>query len=207
MYLPAVCRASDRPLLLSLMRRHPFVTLVGVLDGAPEIAHLPALVDDEPLRLELHVARGNPLARLAEAGAPLTAVFHGPHAYVSPRFYRTAPNVPTWNYVVVHASGPTRLLPAADGMDHVRKLTAAFEAGASAPWAVEQVADHAARLAPGFVAFEIAVERLEGKLKLSQNRKPEDWTAVVERFGKSDDADEREMAALMLRLGPQRERG
>lgn len=202
MYLPPAFRIADRALVLTLMRRHPFATLVGILDGAPEIAHLPVLTKDEPLRVEAHVARGNPLVRQVEQGAPLTVVFHGPHAYVSPRYYRTSPNVPTWNYVVVHASGPTRMLPGSAAMDHVRELTSVFEAGASAPWTLEQVGDHAARLAPGFVAFEIAVERLDAKLKLNQNRQPEDWAAVVDRFGRSDEAQEREMAALMERLGP-----
>ena len=137
MYLPAAFGCDDLPLLLSLMRRHPFATVVGVAGGAPEIAHLPLLVKEGPLRIEGHVARQNPLARLVEAGAPLTAVFHGPHAYVSPRFYRTAPNVPTWNYAVVHASGPAR---ATEALPHVRELTAAFEAG---QWAPDE--GHAAR--------------------------------------------------------------
>src|SRR4051812_30548956 len=112
MYQPPLFRNSDPALLLPLMQRHPFATLVGVLDGAPEVAHLPLLAKDRPLRIEGHVARPNPMVRLVEAGARLTAIFHGPHAYVSPRFYRTAPNVPTWNYAVVHASGPVRLVEA-----------------------------------------------------------------------------------------------
>ena len=199
MYLPKAFESGDLPLLLSLMRSHPFATVVGVVGGAPEIAHLPLLVKEEPLRIHGHVARQNPLARLVEAGAPLTAVFHGPHAYVSPRFYRTSPNVPTWNYCVVHASGAARAIEA---LPHVRELTARFEAGAERPWTVEE--PYAARIAPGLVAFEIAVETLSGKLKLNQNRKPEDWAAVVQRFDASDDPDEREMVALMRRLGPPR---
>ncbi|MGZ6143583.1 MAG: FMN-binding negative transcriptional regulator [Myxococcales bacterium] len=203
MYLPAAFENNDRALLLSLMGRHPFGTVVGVLDGAPEIAHLPLLAKDEPLRIAGHVARQNPLVRLLEAGAPLTAVFHGPHAYVSPRFYRTTPNVPTWNYVVVHASGRARIV--ADPMAHLRELVAVFEAGAAERWTVESVAGYAARIAPGLVAFEIDVERLEGKLKLNQNRKPEDRAAVAEHFAASGDAGERDMAALMkLAGGPTR---
>ena len=196
MYLPQAFESSDVPLLLSVMRRHPFATLIGVIDGAPEIGHVPLLVKEQPLRIQGHVARPNPLARLVEAGARLTAVFHGPHAYVSPRLYRTAPNVPTWNYVVVHASGPARII---DTVPHVTELTASFEAGAERPWTADDA--YAARLAPGVVAFEIAVETLSGKLKLNQNRKPEDWAAVVDRF-ESGDAAENEVAALMKRLGP-----
>lgn len=200
MYLPKAFARDDRPLLVSLMRRHSFATVIGVFDGAlPEIAHLPLLIKEEPLRICGHVAKQNPLARLVEAGAPLTAIFHGPHAYVSPRYYVTAPNVPTWNYVVVHATGPARAI---ETLPHVRELTASFEAGAAAPWTPDET--YAARLAPAVVAFELTVETLAGKLKLNQNRKPEDWAAVVERFSASGDPAEREMAALMRSLGPPR---
>ena len=64
MYLPQAFESSDVPLLLSLMRRHPFATLIGVIDGAPEIGHVPLLVKEQPLRIQGHVARPNPLARL-----------------------------------------------------------------------------------------------------------------------------------------------
>jgi transcriptional regulator len=195
MYLPPLFAVTDRALLLELMRRHPFATVIGVVDGAPEIAHLPLLVKDES-RIEGHVARANPLARLVERGAPLTAVFHGPHAYVSPRVYRTKPNVPTWNYVVVHASGPTCAIVGHDAVaTHLRQLVDSFESGA---WSYELVREHADQILPGVVAFALTVERLEGKLKLNQNRHPEDWAGVVEHFADR----EPEMVALMRRLGP-----
>jgi transcriptional regulator len=200
MYQPAHFRVNDRALLVELMQRHPFGTVVGVIDGAPEIAHLPLLGKDAPLRVQGHVARGNPLVRLIDAGAPLTAVFHGPHAYVSPRLYRTTPNVPTWNYAVVHARGPARRVDAS--LDHLRELAATFEAGAPEPWTVESVAEHAQRILPGLVAFEISVVELDGKLKLNQNRKPEDWAGVVEHLSASSDPALAEMVALMRRIGP-----
>lgn len=190
MYLPAAFRSDDRALLLSLMQQHPFATLIAIEDGEPEITHVPLLARDEPLRLHGHVARQNPMARLIEAGVPLTAIFHGPHAYVSPRFYASSPNVPTWNYAVVHATGRPRLIEA---LPHVRDMVEALERGA---WTADEA--YAARLERGLVAFEIAVERLDGKLKLNQNRKPEDWAAVVRHFEES----EPEMVALMKKLGP-----
>ena len=195
MYLPASFEVNDRAILLEIMHRHTFATVVGVLDGEPEIAHLPTLAKDAPLRVCGHVARSNPMARMVEAGAPLTAVFHGPHAYISPRFYATTPNLPTWNYVVVHARGPTRVLP--DAMAHLRELVGLHENGG---WPLDD--DYAHKMVRGVVAFEISVERLQGKLKLNQNRKPEDWAAVVKHF----EDTEPEMVSLMKRLGPPRAR-
>lgn len=75
MYLPRLFDQRDRAQLLELMRAHPFATLVATHEGEPEISHVPVLVlDDEPLRIQGHVASGNPLARLIEAGAPAPTI-------------------------------------------------------------------------------------------------------------------------------------
>src|SRR3546814_1620967 len=95
------------------MRVHPFAILAAATGpGAVEITHLPILVDrdGEVVTLRGHVARANPMARLIADSTPqaplhATAVFAGPQAYVSPDWYETENQVPTWNYLAVHASG------------------------------------------------------------------------------------------------------
>src|SRR5690349_15310530 len=141
MYLPRPFREDDRARLLALANAHPFATVVGVGppgddgDAAPEIAHLPCLVDDGLARVQLHVARGNRLGALAAAGARLTAVFHGPHGYVTPRWYaEPSRQVPTWSYAVVHLSGPARVLDEDALLAQLRLMAARFEQGAAAPW-------------------------------------------------------------------------
>jgi transcriptional regulator len=205
MYLPRLFHNTDRAQLLELMRDHPFATVVAVNGEEPEVAHLPVLVlEGEPLRLQAHVARGNPLAQMVEAGARLTVIFHGPHCYVSPRLYANAENVPTWNYAVVHAQGRARALSQEATLPHLRALIASFEAGAPQPWAPEQAGALPDRLLPGVVAFEVEVDHLEGKFKLNQNRKPEDWQGVVAAFERSERPDERAVLTLMKRNGPPR---
>lgn len=203
MYLPRPFDHRDRAQLVELMRAHPFATLVATHEGEPEISHVPVLVlDDAPLRIQGHVARGNPLGRVIEAGAPATVVFHGPHCYVSPRFYANADNVPTWNYAVVHARGSLRALSTEAVLPHLRALVASFEAGARPPWTLERAGALTASLVPGLVAFELEVTELTGKFKLSQNRDAEDWQSVVDALAKSDDPATRAVLALMERSGP-----
>ena len=185
------------------MRAHPFATVVGVVDGAPEIAHLPVLIleHEGALLVQAHVARGNPIAQLAAQGAQLTFVFHGPHGYVSPSLYLSAPQVPTWNYAVVHASGQVRALPNdREKMQHLEALVSTFERGRAQPWSLESSRALSTQLLTGIIAFEVQVSHLETKLKLSQNRAPEDRAAVLRHYESSQNADERAMAALMRQL-------
>jgi transcriptional regulator len=172
MYLPRSFAESDRARLKALCDDHPFATVVGLdvsaAPPAPEIAHLPCLVDGE-----------------AAAGERLTAVFHGPHCYVTPRWYGDpARQVPTWNYAVVHASGPARVMDAGELRALVGELSARFEAGAEAPWAAAETAPgYIDGLLGGIVGIRIEVDRLEGKYQLSQNRSAEDRARVRAGLG------------------------
>jgi transcriptional regulator len=186
----------------ALVRAHAFATLVAVLDGEPFATHVPLLLDEArgPLgTLSGHVARTNPHWRAFDGRTPALAIFHGPHAYVSPRWYRGPDQVPTWNYEVVHAIGAPRVVedPAA-----VRALLARmaeqYEAGSPEPW---NPADLPERVADGLqraiVAFELPIERLEGKRKLSQNKAPADRAGVVAGLLAAGDPASLAVAAAM----------
>jgi transcriptional regulator len=144
-----------------------------------------------------HLARANSHWR-ALGDAPSTAIFHGPHAYVSPTWYATAPAVPTWNYAVVHVTGPARADegPAATEA-HVAELVARFETGPGA-WSPASVpGDYRGNLARAIVAFELRAERVEGKLKLGQNRSADDRRGVIERLERDGGDAGRALAAMM----------
>ena len=192
MYRPALYRSDDRPLLLELMRSYRFATLVTAVDGVPFATHLPFIVDDDALIG--HVARANPHWRHFDE-RPSLVVFAGPHAYVSPRWYRApAEHVPTWNYAAVHVYGVPELLDSEASIRALDRLVEQEEAGAPHPW----IADAAVRdrRAPAIVAFRIPLERVEGKLKLSQNREPEDAARVIAAL--TEEAPE--VAAWMRRV-------
>src|SRR5271166_4499261 len=110
MYLPDHFRLEDRDALLTHAAANPFATVVTHDLGKLCVSHLPLLVDLQQSLLRGHLARENPQLAHFAAGSEALAIFHGPHAYVSPSVYEEHPSVPTWNYVVVHIRGRARLV-------------------------------------------------------------------------------------------------
>jgi transcriptional regulator len=182
MYLPPAFRETDLQTLHHLIVDYSFGTLVSLVDGQLFATHLPFLLEPErgPYgTLVAHMARPNPHWR--SFPGPVLAIFQGPHAYVSPSWYQTTPSVPTWNYEVVHCSGQAAVI---EDPARVRALLDAtvdqFEAGLSEPWSTRRVSDeYIGQMTRGIVAFEVPIERLEGKRKLSQNRPAVDIPSVA----------------------------
>ena len=200
MYLPPAFAEPDPTVLHAVMRRHGFALLVTVLDGTPVATHLPLLLDAERGphgTLWGHLARPNHQWQGFGPGESL-AVFQGPHAYVSPTWYTSAPAVPTWNYVAVHAYGTPQVVddPAAirAGLD---RLTAVYEGDGPGAYRPDWGIDFTTNLAKGIVAFELPISRLEGKFKLSQNRSEADQAAVAARLAAAAEGDERALGVLM----------
>jgi transcriptional regulator len=181
MYVPDHFREDRSDVLHQAMRQIGFATLVTQnLDAN----HLPMLLDGNVLRG--HVARANPVWKLGQGAA--LAIFLGPHAYVSPNAYpskaETGKAVPTWNYITVHARGPIRWRQEPDWLRaHVTALSQTHESGRPTPWQVSDApANYIDGLLRGIVGFELAIEGLEGKYKLSQNRDRADRAGVREAF-------------------------
>ncbi len=194
MYVPGDFAVEDRAALAGVIRDNPFGLLAGVLDGAPFASHLPFLYDGD--RLLSHMARANPQWRAIDGRTEMLAVFSGPHAYVSPRWYQSAPAVPTWNYVAVHVRGAPRVI---DDAGEVRalldRLVAEYEGDA---WNLgSQGEDFAGRMMRGIVAFELPVARIEGKFKLSQNRPAADRRGVIAGLRETGDPADAALAELM----------
>ena len=203
MYIPRHFEVTDTAWCHALMRAQSFATMITADDaGAPFATHLPMLVDDTrgPLgTLRGHVARANPHWRYLAAGRPTLVIFSGAHAYVSPSWYATHPSVPTWNYVAVHATGTGALV---EDPEPVKTLLAdlvrTYESSGPTAWSLEGLpADYLAGMQRGIVAFEIPIERLEGKAKLSQNRDAVDQGRTRDALAASDDPVARAVAGLM----------
>ena len=180
MYVPKAFREDDLGRLHGFLRAWSFALLVTDVDGVPGATHLPLVLDagsGTQGRLIGHVARANPQWRTFDGTREALAVFSGPHAYVSPTWYATAPAVPTWNYGAVHVYGRPRVLEGADATrDAVARLVTEHDPG----WPLgDQPEEFIAGMLRGIVAFEMPIERLEGKLKLSQNRPAADRPGIV----------------------------
>lgn len=199
MYLPRHFAETHADVLHGLIDAHPFATLVA--NGAAGIVanHLPFVRQGDVLRG--HVARGNELAGMDDAA--VVAIFHGPHGYVSPNWYpskhETGREVPTWNYAVAHVHGRLRVVDDAAWLrDLLDALTDRHEATEPAPWKVADApADHVEKLLRAVIGVEIAIERIEGKFKLSQNHPAANRAGVVAGLGRRAQGDDLALAALM----------
>ena len=203
LYVPEHFRVDDLESQVAFIERNGFADLVSASPtGALNVSHVPLLVRREgpgKLRLMGHVARANDHWKVLESAASVLAVFWGPHAYVSPSWYQNHPSVPTWNYAVVHAHGRARLVDEAELHELLMELSGRYEAGRPKPWRMSELpAAYVDAMLRNIVGFEIEVERLEGKFKLSQNRPAEvpGVTAALDAEG------HRELAALMREPPP-----
>ena len=209
LYLPSHFGVADPEVRDALAREliaaHPFATMIGVRDGGPFVTHCPMIAQPSPdasagFVLEGHVARANPHWQLWQGGAGALAIFHGPHAYVSPSLYERRENVPTWNYAIAHVSGPAVAIDDADAKHALlKRLIRAVEPAYEAHWN-ELDAGYQERMLSGIVGLRILVDGIEAKFKVSQNRLPVDRERVFAAFSEGDEA-QRSLAQWMRRLG------
>lgn len=210
MYVPDAFQERDRAALHALMRAHSFALLTSAREGEPFATHLPLALDEKRGphgTLVGHVARANPHWRAFDGKTLALAVFTGPHAYVSARWYATPKQVPTWNYVAVHALGRPRLLDdPARAFALLRGLMSEHEAALPEPArglgkGPRELADipfvHLDKLLRNIVAFEIPIERLTGKRKLSQNKRASERRGLAAGLRASGAPGAQAIAALM----------
>jgi transcriptional regulator len=204
LYVPGHFAAHDKATAARLFRDHPFATLVTPSgDSEPFVTHLPLIfvADGKHGTLHGHFARANPHAGAAGQAESL-AIFHGPHAYVTPSWYvDPAGAVPTWNYAVVHAYGRIEL--ASDPKQTcgvVDMLVERFESGRAQPWKLGLTGARLDAMLNAIVGFRIDLTRVEVKLKLSQNRSREDRERVAAGLAGEGYADASATAAWMREL-------
>ena len=203
MFTPKNFQENDPAVLLAFMRSHPFAVMLSA-GGALLGTHLPFVTTQAATRITLtsHMALANPQAKHI-AGERVLVVFSGPHAYISPSLYQNKVQVPTWNYVAVHAYGTVRLL---DGhqtqMQVMEEMFQAFGPEYIPQW---QTLPHQYRdsLLEHIVAFEIEVTDLQGQFKLSQNKPLAERERIMQSLAESPDAYARETADYMRKAGGQ----
>ncbi len=187
MYTPAHFAETRIEVMHELIDAHRLATIVHTGASGLEANHIPLLIDRSrgPCgTLVGHVARANPLWQ-ESAGQSVLVIFQGPQTYVTPTWYASKKThgkvVPTWNYAVVHAHGPVRVIDdTAWLLAHVTAMTDANEAARAAPWKVgDAPADFIQTMVKVIVGIEIDITRLAGKWKVSQNRAADDRAGVV----------------------------
>ncbi len=207
MYRPDHFVVDEIPQVHALMRARPLAALVSTGPLGLYGTHLPTVLKDEgPFgTIECHLARANPHWKDLAAGGEALMIFQGPESYVTPNWYPTkalhGKTVPTWNYAVVHAYGRPAVMEDPDWKRrHVSELTAQQERGEAQPWAVTDAPEsYVQAMLRGIVGFRFAIERLEGKWKMSQNRELPDRAGVVQGLRRRGEGEDAEVAKLVSR--------
>jgi transcriptional regulator len=179
-YIPAYAVERDAAKLRAFIRTRNFCLFAAAHEGDVLLAQAPVVLGEGVL--QFHLAKGNPFLKAAHRAARAKAVFWGPDAYVSPDWYVSENQVPTWNFVSVLAEGPMRVLSREEMVAQVNALTAEQEARLlpKKPWTRDKMAPGSdTRMFAAIEGVEMRIVTLEGKFKLSQNKFASDVEGVI----------------------------
>ena len=207
MYTPIQFKVEEAAEAHALMRAHPFAILVTHGADGMVATHLPTVLKVDaasPLgRIECHLARPNPQWKTFAPETEALMIFQGAEAYIRPGWYPSKAQhgkaVPTWNYAVVHAYGRLQVIEDKEWLlAHVGELSDQQEAHYAERWSMADApADYLDRQTRGIVGLTFAVTRLEGKLKMSQNRDMRDRDGVVRGLAERAQGQDATTAALV----------
>lgn len=209
MYTPSHFEETRIEVLHGLMRKHPLAAVVTTEKSGCVANHVPIEVDASasPLgTLSGHFARANPAWRDHDPEREVLVIFQGPDSYISPSWYpskrETGKALPTWNYAVVHAYGPLRVIDDVVWLrGFLNRLTDTNEAGRPDRWRIDDAPpDYVEKLLHGIVGFEIPIARAQGKWKMSQNRTREDRRGAAAGARCEGEPGAAAVAALMERF-------
>jgi transcriptional regulator len=197
MYTPPAYKMTDTDAVYGLIRAYDFAVLVVPGEDDMLATHLPLKLDEDKAVLTGHAARANPFCKAVEDGQDVLAVFSGPHAYVSPTWYSDPDNnVPTWNYLAVHVYGKLRALSGDEAGQALSAQVADFESS----WRITNLEEKKrAKMEAAILPFELIIERIEAKAKLSQNK------PIEERVRLADALNERGESAIAYHMVETRE--
>jgi transcriptional regulator len=197
-YLPDRFNERRQDLVHQIIEDHNFGTLITTIEGVASVSHLPFLLEKgngNSGTLKGHMARANPQWRSFKSSSDGLVIFHGPHAYISPRWYAPqSDNVPTWNYAVVHVTGSLSIIASEPlAFKAVAELAHKHDPG----WRIELTQEDRKAMMAEIVAFEMQIQSIVAKFKLSQNRNEADRRSIADNLAHSSHSHDRETAALM----------
>lgn len=198
MYVPKPNQITDKETIAEFINLHGFATVVTSLDGIPFASHLPVLHDQDRGILLGHMARANEQWQHLLSGEEILCIFHGPHAYISPRWYASKMAVPTWNYAVVHVYGVPKIIEdPVELRKIVDKTTAKYEKRFSTPLETNMPEETIEGMLKAIVGFSIKIDRMEAKYKLGQNKSAEDQTSMLQALEEDSAQDSNALAAFI----------
>ena len=208
MYTPPMFKAEPAA-SLGFAEARGFGTVCAWDGSKPVASSLPFILtsgDDGTPQAAFHVARHNPLLKLADGKSRWLMAVTGSDAYVSPDWYASPDQVPTWLYQAVHLSGPVRTMTDQELSAHLDALSAKFESWLEPkpPWTTsEMTAGRREAMMKAIVGLVMTVEDVEGSFKLNQHKSDVDYAAIAIELSRQNDADAQAIGKRMVALRPQ----
>ena len=208
MYTPPFFK-QDHAASLAFAEERGFGTVCAWNGTRPIASSLPFYLsgdDDGTVEVLFHVARQNPLAKLADSATSWLLAVNGPDAYVSPDWYVSPDQVPTWLYQSVHLTGTVRVLSDNELAVQIDTLSAKFE-----NWLLPKKPWMSAKMTPArletmkkaIVGLVMKVEEVEGSFKLNQHKSEADYAVVAGALEERTDTGSQQIAGLMRQARPQ----
>jgi len=201
MYIPRRFEEKDTEKIHAFIRENSFAILVSVKDGLPVGTHIPLALEKNAEGADVligHISRGNEQKHTLVDGAEVLAIFPGPHAYISPRWY-TELKVPTWNYISVHVYGTVKIIEGEALRAALSRLMNTYEQHRPRPVTIGEIPEKMLQDdMRGIVGFEIRMEEVQAAYKLSQNRDEQSYHQVIGELDKGDET-ERKVGEEMAR--------
>lgn len=202
MYIPTYSKNQNEEEVKEFIRQNGFGILISRLEDKPCATHIPMMLSADGSKISGHLARGNKQWKDFNSNPDVLAIFSGPHTYVSSSWYNHE-NVPTWNYIAVHASGQIKVIEGNELLASLKHLVTKYEKDSINPVSVETMTPkYLETEMRGIVGFEIAITKIEATYKLSQNRDKENYERVIIALEDRKNMGSQEIAEEMKKRRP-----
>ncbi len=188
MYPPPHHQSNEIGKMISVIKHFPLGMLVSAKDGNPFVTHIPFIYNETSKKLVAHIDRNNPQLETLTENAQVTIVFKGPDTYISPSVY-TTPQLPTWNYIIVHITGTIHLLNEPESVKKTMIAMTEFLEGQAQKFTLKNDDPRMDRLLNYIQGFEVEITDWEGKFKLSQDKIQKDFENAKQELIKNSGKD------------------
>ena len=207
MYIPAINRLDDEDEIFRFIRENSFAIIISEEKGEIIATHAPVELEENDKKeriLRTHIAKSNPQWKMFRDNKDVLVIFNGPHTYISSSWYDHV-NVPTWNYIAIHVYGKTKIFSDKEATALLKRLVDRHEQFSEKPFRMETLTEEYMRShLKALVAFEITIDRIDAKQKLSQNRNEKNYDLILEQLQKRDDDQSKAVKNEMERVKKER---
>ena len=198
MYIPNHYKNENQAELIDFIHENPFGIIVIQGENAPIASHIPFMIKGSPedgYHLVGHLSKKNQIAQLLKNSMSVLVIFNGPQHYISSSWYKEE-EVPTWNYIAVHAYGSVSIQSDSALLDSLHELVAKHEKYEKNPVNLTKMRPETINQYKGVIGFTISINTLEGAYKLSQTRK-EDHQSIERELADKNNFQATEISNAM----------